>query len=50
MPQKPTGGMYFTLPNKNFPNPMKHIPGLSRTTFIFKYFQGLKHAISKLED
>jgi len=34
MPSKPTDGTHFTLPNKNFPNPMKLIPGL------FKDFHG----------
>jgi len=49
MPKKPTGGTHFTLPNKNFQNPMKHISGLSRTTFIFKYFQGLEFATLKFK-
>jgi len=28
MPKKPTGGMHFTLPNKNSPNLITHIRGL----------------------
>jgi len=35
---------------KKFPDKTKHFPGLSRTTVILKYFQGLAFATSKFKD
>jgi len=37
------------LANHNFSTPTNHIPGLSRTTFVFKDIQGPKFAVFKFK-
>jgi len=50
--QNTEGSAHYSIEifqNQNFPKPTNHIPGLSRTTFIFKDFQILEFATVKFK-